>query len=400
MSWVLVVLGFTLLIVLHEAGHFVAAKACGMRVERFFLFFPPKLVSKRIGETEYGIGAIPLGGFVKITGMNPEELEPRQATEGERTPQGLLTAIESADSGPETPKPAGGPEPLSPDILKRAYYNQPVWKRVVVIGAGPAVNIVLAFLILFVLAFGVNDVNNSIGQIDPGSPAAAAHLKPGDKIVAVDGKRFARLGIDGRLSRFRDIVASHKCPGKQTDGCRATSPVRLAVLRKGNLRTVTIYPRYDAAVGRTRIGFSYGTTPANPSAGGAVSRAGSFMWLVTSKTVGVIGRIFEPQQRKQVSGIVGVSDVAHQTIGFGAREALTLLALVSLSLGIINLFPFLPLDGGHIFWSLVEKVRGSPVPFSVMERAGAIGFVLVIMLFVIGLTNDIGRLTGQGFNVR
>ena len=124
------------------------------------------------------------------------------------------------------------------------------------------------------------------------------------------------------------------------------------------------------------------------------------MWLVTSKTVGVIGRIFEPQQRKQVSGIVGVSDVAHQTIGFGAREALTLLAIVSLSLGVINLFPFLPLDGGHIFWSLVEKVRGSPVPFSVMERAGAIGFVLVIMLFVIGLSNDIGRLTGQGFNVR
>jgi regulator of sigma E protease len=124
------------------------------------------------------------------------------------------------------------------------------------------------------------------------------------------------------------------------------------------------------------------------------------MWLVSSKTISVIGRIFEPQQRKQVSGIVGTTEVTRQAIGFGAREALTLIAVVSLSLGLINLFPFLPLDGGHIFWSLVEKVRGSPVPFSVMERAGAIGFVLVIMLFVIGLTNDIGRLTGEGFNVR
>jgi regulator of sigma E protease len=363
MSWVLAILGFTFLIVAHEAGHFVAAKAVGMRVERFFLFFPPKLVSIKRGETEYGIGAIPAGGFVKITGMNPEE-------------------------------------ELPPDIAPRAYYHQPVWKRIVVIAAGPAVNILLAFLILFVLAFGASDVNNSVGQIDSGSPAAAAHLKPGDKIVAVDGKRFAGLGIEDRLNRFRDVVASHKCPGKQTDGCRAATPVQLTILRHGKLRTVTIFPRYDAAVGRTRIGFSYGTTPAHPSVAQAASRATSFMWLVTTKTVSVIGRIFEPAQRKQVSGIVGTTDVTQQAIGFGAREALALLAVVSLSLGLINLFPFLPLDGGHIFWSLVEKVRGSPVPFSVMERAGAIGFVLVIMLFVIGLSNDIGRLTGQGFNVR
>ena len=92
--------------------------------------------------------------------------------------------------------------------------------------------------------------------------------------------------------------------------------------------------------------------------------------------------------------------MTRQAIGFSAREALTLLAVISLSLGLINLFPFLPLDGGHIFWSVVEKIRGRPVPFRVMERASAVGFVLVIMLFFIGLTNDIGRLTGQGFNVR
>jgi regulator of sigma E protease len=362
MSWVLVILGFTVLIVLHEAGHFTVAKAVGMRVERFFLFFPPKLVSVKRGETEYGIGAIPAGGFVKITGMNPEE-------------------------------------ELPPDVAPRAYYHQPVWKRIVVIAAGPAVNIALAFVILFVLAFGARDVNNSVGKIDPGSPAAA-HLQPGDKVIAVDGKRFADASTEDRLAHFGNLVASHKCPGQPTEGCRAKTPVTLTILREGRVRTLSITPRYDPAVNRTRIGFSYGSTAAHPSVAQAASRSVSFMWLVTSKTVAVIGRIFEPEQRKQVSGVVGVSDVAHQTIGFGAREALILLAVVSLSLGIINLFPFLPLDGGHIFWSLVEKVRGSPVPFSVMERAGAIGFVLVIMLFVIGLSNDIGRLTGDGFNVR
>ncbi len=132
----------------------------------------------------------------------------------------------------------------------------------------------------------------------------------------------------------------------------------------------------------------------------AAGDSAGFMWEVTSQTVGVIARIFDPEERKQLSGVVGSYEVTRQAIGFGAREALTLIAVVSLSLAVINLFPFLPLDGGHIFWSLAEKVRGRPVSFSVMERAGAIGFLLVILLAAIGLSNDIGRLTGDGFNVR
>ncbi|MBW8059975.1 MAG: peptidase M50 [Solirubrobacterales bacterium] len=362
MSWVLVFLGFSLLIILHELGHFVAAKATGMRVERFFLFFPPKLVSVKRGETEYGIGAIPAGGFVKITGMNPDE-------------------------------------ELPPEIEGRGYYHQPVWKRVVVIGAGPAVNIVLAFLILFVLALGASDVNQRVGEVVPGSPAAAV-LKPGDRILAVDGNSHPNADRPTRLTRFARRVASHECAGKQVDGCRAATPVTLRVRRDGRVRTISARPVYDTAIGRTRVGFSYGQVPADLGVGGSAERAADVLWLVTSRTVTVFANILDPERRKQVSGIVGVSDFAHQTIAFGAREALTLLAVVSLSLGLINLFPFLPLDGGHIFWSLVEKVRGHPVSFRVMERAGAIGFVLVIMLFFIGLSNDIGRLTGDGFNVR
>jgi regulator of sigma E protease len=135
-------------------------------------------------------------------------------------------------------------------------------------------------------------------------------------------------------------------------------------------------------------------------AGEAAERSLDTMWFVSSKTVEVITRIFEAEQREQISGVVGSYEVTRQAIGFGAREALTLLAVISLSLGLLNLFPFLPLDGGHIFWSLVEKVRGRPVPFSVMERASVVGFALVLMLFFIGFTNDIGRLTGEGFDVR
>jgi regulator of sigma E protease len=97
---------------------------------------------------------------------------------------------------------------------------------------------------------------------------------------------------------------------------------------------------------------------------------------------------------------VGSYEVTRQSIQLGLTEALFLLAVISLSLGVINLFPFLPLDGGHIFWALAEKVRGKAIPFATMEKAGFVGFALVMALFVIGFTNDIGRLTGEGFNVR
>ncbi len=429
MSWLLVFAGFCALIILHEFGHFLVAKATGMRVERFFLFFPPKLVSFRRGETEYGIGMIPLGGFVKITGMNPEELEAAEAAPGgaaagrpevatamdagRDTPEGLLERIESAG---QTSSDLGG---LPPDVLKRAYYNQPVWKRIVVIGAGPAMNVLIAFVVLFALALGLQRATTlEIGSIENDKPAQGV-LKAGDQIVSVDGVRPTQGGskpsetdLGNRADAIAKQVNTHTCAGTPVDGCQATSPAVFVVKRDGKPVTVKLTPFYDAHApalkegdpeGRYRVGFGFGEggfVPENLSVPAAAGRAVTFMWDVTTKTVSTFARIFEPEQRKQLSGVVGVSDVAHQTIEFGAREALTLLAVISLSLAIINLFPFLPLDGGHIFWSLVEKVRGRRVPFSVIERASAVGFLLILMLFVIGLTNDIGRLSGSGFHVR
>jgi regulator of sigma E protease len=362
MSYALAAAGFAALIILHELGHFTAAKAVGMRVERFYLFFPPAIAKFRRGETEYGIGAIPLGGFVKISGMNPDE-------------------------------------ELPPEVAHRAYYRQPVWKRIVTIAAGPAMNLLIAFVLLFALAFGARQFNDTVGDVVAGSPAAA-HLQTGDRILAVDGRSFPDAPTNERLANFARLVADHKCPGKQADGCRARTPVQLRIERDDHVRTLAIRPEYDAQIERTRIGFSYGSRPLNPSVAEAAGDSAQFMWEITSQTVGVIARIFDPEERKQLSGVVGGYEVTRQAIGFGAREALTLIAVISLSLAVINLFPFLPLDGGHIFWSLVEKVRGRPVSFSVMERAGAIGFLLVMLLFAVGLSNDIGRLTGDGFNVR
>jgi regulator of sigma E protease len=413
-SWVLVVVGFSALIILHEFGHFVLAKATGMRVERFFLFFPPKLVSVKRGETEYGIGMIPLGGFVKITGMNPEELEPQTAPAatpvgrpdldtatdaGRDTPQGLLERVESAGQDPSES------EELPPEVLERAYYNQPVWKRVVVIAAGPAMNILIAFLILFGLAFSLDKPAGSgvaIDSLTTDSPAAGK-LEPGDRIVAIDGVRASNEGFDERVTSFRSLINSHKCPGTQTDGCAAGTPVTLVVDRGGRQIQVAVPPKYNAAANRYLVGVSFAPTATQPLADSvpeAADYAVDTMWLITSKTVSTIAKIFLPEERKQLSGPVGSSRALNEAIGFGTQEALFVVALISLSLGIINLFPFLPLDGGHIFWSLVEKVRGSRVPFSVIERASAIGFLLILMLFVVGLTNDLGNLGNDALNPR
>jgi regulator of sigma E protease len=126
------------------------------------------------------------------------------------------------------------------------------------------------------------------------------------------------------------------------------------------------------------------------------------MWTITTTTIDALVKLFyEKEARDQVSGVVGSFEATRQSFEFDTKRAIFVLALISLSLGIINLFPFLPLDGGHIFWALAEKVRGKPVPFRVMERAGVIGFMLVIFLFYIGLSNDIGRISsGEGFGVR
>jgi regulator of sigma E protease len=366
-SWVIVVLGFMVLIVLHELGHFTVAKLVGMRVEKFSLFFPPTIWSTKRGETEYAIGAIPAGGYVRISGMNPSE-------------------------------------DLPDEVRDRAYHAQPVWKRMAVIAAGPIVNFILAFvLLLFAFAvFGPRIASTSVDATAPGSPASKV-LKHGDNLVAVDGKRPpASVKSDNRNIFFANLISAHKCAGGvQRQGCQAQTPATLTVRRGGKLLTFSVRPRYDTKnqPARMRVGFSYAFPRHAYSFGKAVDETASQFWFITRETVKIPSYIFNAKKRKQISGIVGTSDAANKAVSNDAADAIALFAVISLSLAIINLFPFLPLDGGHIFWAFVEWVRRRPVPYAVMERAGVVGFMLVIGLFLLGLTNDIDRLT-SGTGVR
>jgi regulator of sigma E protease len=358
-SWLLAFVGFAMLVILHELGHFWAAKAVGMRVEKFSLFFPPTLASVKRGETEYAIGAIPAGGYVKISGMNPSE-------------------------------------DLPDEVRTRAYYSQPVWKRIVVISAGPAMNLLLAFLLLLVFfwAVGPETGTRNVDAIEKGYPAAGV-LQPGDRLVAVDGEGGTPIELSQR-------IASHECAEQPpTEGCKASDPVSVTVVRDGERRTFELTPIYDPAAERTRLGFAYAPGPRETLPfGEALDTTVDQFWFITKATLELPARLIDPEQRKEISGVVGSYETTRQTILTDLEEVIGILAIISLSLAIVNLFPFLPLDGGHIFWAIVEKIRRKPVPFSVMERAGVVGFMLVILIFLVGLSNDIDRLSGEGFQVR
>jgi regulator of sigma E protease len=311
----------------------------------------------RWGETEYGVGVIPLGGYVTIAGMDPREELSREA------------------------------EP-------RAYYNQPVWKRILVVLAGPATNLLIAFVIVWALFMSHGEAvsTRQVASVATGTPAAGA-LTVGDQIVSVDG-------VSGPLPAIQRQIRGHRCARAQTDGCWAATPARVVVRRDGHVLTLEIRPRYVAADRHMELGFAFGEAKRSVSAGRAASLAVSGLWTVTKATVSVVVRIFEPRERRQLHGVIGGYAATQKSFAQSPSLALQVLALISLSLGIVNLFPFLPLDGGHIFWALAEGITGRRIPFEVMERAGAIGFVLILIIFVIGLSNDISTLNGPGFSIR
>jgi regulator of sigma E protease len=369
MSWVETIVGIMLLIVLHELGHFTVAKAVGMRVERFSLFFPPTIFRIRRGETEYAIGAIPAGGYVKITGMNPEEI-------GE----------------------------LDPEVARRAYYSQPPWKRIAVIVAGPGVNFVIAFVLfwavlmsgslngataLYNLDPSTNAVaaNTSVQAVQRGEPAASV-LRSADRIVAVDG-----VAVDGEAARAS--IDAHRCAGTPVDGCRAAVPVVLSVQRGSRTLHLSIYPRYTKATGRMLLGVEFGVSAKSFGPVGAAGAAVATMWHATTGTLtGFAKALTSSKTRHEVSSIVGITKYAHETVVAGPGIAIVFLGYISLVLAVINLFPFLPLDGGHVLWSVAEKVRGKRISLAAMYRFSSVGIILLLFLVINGVSNDIGRLGG------
>ena len=408
MSIVIAILGLAGLVLIHEAGHFFTARAVGMRPRKFYIGFPPAVFKLRRQGIEYGVGAIPLGGYVKIPGMHrpapsdldtyfgpalfhdtalvsPVERMKRLIGAGElaeaRAELGKLRhAVDTAALPPGAARVAHrGVNELEDGLGDEAYWRQRTWKRVVVIAAGPLTNLVFAVVLLAVVyMIGIPfDATPRVAHVSPNTPAAAAGLRPGDVIIAVNRQptaTFKQVSNALRSSKGQPVVVSVTRRGRYIE-----LPAERTVLRNGYY-----------IFGFQPAGLRYKSyEPAK-----AFGLAARDTWDVTKAIGASLGRIAGGSGRKDVSSPVGIVDQSSQAVKADYRDYLQILALISLSLALLNLLPLLPLDGGHIAFSVFEGIRGRAVRRAVYERVSAVGIALVLLLFFVGLSNDIGRLGG------
>jgi regulator of sigma E protease len=395
--------GLGLLILIHELGHFGASLALRMRPRRFYIGFPPAIWKIERNGIEYGLGAIPLGGFVKIPGMHRPasadvdsalgralEEQPGLAGPAERLRLALSrgdhpaavrvlaeidTLLATTSLSPAAERAATrGVQDLGDALGPDAYWRAKTWKRIVVIAAGPLANIALAvvlFTALFLSSGG--RATTRVHEVLPGSPAAKMGLAPGDQILAIDGTPVEATGISGAIS---------------SSGGRA-----LTVLVERGTELVKLGPAAPVAEdGRTyRLGFVLAGE--RMGAGESVGEALRVTWLVTEDIGRSLARLVTSEGRKDISSPVGIVQGSSDAAARGADSFFWVLGLISLSIALLNLLPLLPLDGGHIVFAVVEGVRGRTVRREIYERVSIVGIGVVVLLFFIGLSNDVNRLS-------
>jgi regulator of sigma E protease len=336
MSWLPAILAIGVLIVVHEAGHFVVARLCGMKVERFSIGFGPAVLSRRFGreQTLFQVAPIPFGGFVEIKGMNVlDEVEPDDRT---------------------------------------AYPNRPAWQRFATIFAGPATN----YLFAVVLALGLFTCAGVRKPVDAYDTVRATHagfdahgkLQPGDRIVAVDGQPY-----DRHLSKYLT-----------EDAARV---YRLTVERGGERVEVPLKPVFDAEHKKLRLGVSF-EDRAQVGFGTAVARAVEYPVVQTEAIVVGLYQWATGQQEGRMSSVVGITQVVADAIEVGWIEAVSLLMLLNVYLGLFNLFPLPALDGGRLVflgYEMVTRRRANPKLEAAVHMAGVM--VLAVLLVVVTISD-------------
>jgi len=407
MNIAIAILGLAILILIHEAGHFFVARSVGMSPRRFYIGFPPALLKVKRKGIEYGIGAIPLGGYVKIPGMHrpaasdvdvqlgpalkeDPSLFPKAARVQRSLEAGNLQG--ARDDLPELERAVAEAE-LSPAAARAAdrcvnelrdglgddaYWRQRTWKRVAVIFAGPGANILVALVLVFAAYLvGVpGNTNTTVKRVEKGTPAQAMGLRPNDTIVAVNTQQ---------TPTFDDVsYAIRSSKGKL---------ISLTVLRGQKAKQLgPVHP--TKLQGHYALGFEPGWDTKRYGIGGALGHTLDDNWRATTATFTFLPRLITKSGRKEVSGPTGIVDVSQRVVSISFSWYLWVTGLVSLSLALLNLLPLLPLDGGHILFSIVEGLRGRAVGREVYERVSAIGIALFLVLMFVGLSNDINRLGG------
>jgi regulator of sigma E protease len=410
-SLFIAILGLAFLILVHEAGHFFASLAVGLRPRRFYIGFPPAIVKTTRRGIEYGIGAIPLGGFVTIPGMHrpiPHDAERRfsravdeaptlggavdrvkRALDGDDLQAGLYALDDLEDAMHDvTLSPAAlslaekGVAELRDALGPDAYWKAPTWRRLVAIGAGPAANIALTIAVFtFLLMTTPTQSTRTVASVQPEvavgvpSPAHVIGLQPGDKIIEINGRRVTAEGIPA-------VIAA-------SGGRELTLRV---VRAEQQLQLGPVAPQL--ADQRYRLGFGLeGLEGSELAFVPAIRRAVQATGVVAQEIVKSLGRLVTGDGHEDVSSVVGIADASAQAVERGADSYLWVLGLISLSLALLNLLPLLPLDGGHILFTLIEGARGRFLRREIYERVSMVGLALVLLLFFVGLSNDIGKLS-------
>ncbi|NVL90996.1 MAG: RIP metalloprotease RseP [Desulfobacterales bacterium] len=343
-----IVLG--ILIFVHEFGHFLLAKLMGVGVEKFSLGFGPRIVGKKIGMTEYMISAIPLGGYVKMVGEEPDK--------------------EIDDS-----------------LIPLSFSHKGLFKRSLIVLAGPVFNLLLSVVIFFVFfqISGMPIIKPEVGEIQQGMPAYEAGICPGDFIVSIDGKQ---------VTQWDEMSALIKQSGGRT--------LHVEILREKSTVLVKMAPRLVSSqnlFGERVDKYAIGITA---SGAFTIKRLNFFQsaaqgmlqtWRIAKLTVLAIGKIITGAiSAKTLGGPIMIAQLAGQQAKAGITNLIFFIALLSVNLGIINLLPIPVLDGGHLIFFLIEAVSRRPLNHKMREVAQQVGIFILILLMIFVFYNDIARI--------
>lgn len=343
------------LIFAHEFGHFIMAKKSGVGVLKFSLGFGPKIFGKKIGETEYLLSAIPLGGYVKLLGESDVE---------------GLSEVEQ----------------------QRSFSKQPVFKRIMIVAAGPAFNFLLAIVIFTIVYLaGVPTLTSEIGTVQENSAAYEAGLKQGDVIITIDGERISQWN---RLA--------------ETISASAGRVLKISFDRNGVVQDLTVKPKLQKSkniFGEEVDSYKLGIAPSpktvierlSPLEAGWTSLKQT--WMISKLTVISLVKIMEGVvSPRTLGGPILIAQMAGTQAREGIIPFILFMALLSINLAVLNLLPVPVLDGGHLLFYLIEIVKGSEVSVKWREMANQVGFVLLIILMIFVFMMDIDRLNIQAVN--
>jgi len=344
-----------ILIFVHELGHFLAARIGGVGVLKFSLGFGPKIFGKKIGETEYVVSWIPLGGFVKLLGES-------------------------------------GTEELPPEDEKRSFFKQPTWKRLLIVLAGPVFNFLLAIVIFFIVyMYGLPNLVPVVGQMSKDSAAAEAGIVAGDQIVSLNDRKITYW------DEIKPVIVESR-----------GASVKVVVVRGAEEKVFTVTPKLSKAktiFGEEEEAYLIGIAPAGKT---VIERKNPFSammssvdktWEISKLTVISVVKMIEGViSPRTLGGPIFIAQVAGNQVREGIIPFILFMAVLSINLGVINLFPIPVLDGGHIFFYLIEMVTRREVPMKIREISQQIGFVVLLMLMLFVIMIDIERLNIKPIN--